>query len=366
MDLLTGKAVTDKDDSTIRAVGHATTAGRRSSQLKLNEFGGDRLVTRNRFRRHLAHTRGVASDQRSSGGGYRNQMSASKSVDQERSVWLRDGWCVLPDLMVNPVRAAQQATASLFPSASEMEHPSDPAHEAWRTWDASWPIFPFEELALNNLVTDPALIDLARNFLQTNDVRLYQAMVTAKYFDQPSDYNRLLHTDYPNHSLVVPRTDSGYQHLELFIYLNDVTENNGATRIVSRTLTSSIPVERHTLSLTEYADLYGNDVAAVGQAGAVLAYRSDVYHRSVDITEPGQARFLAHVAFKPAGAEWIGHHDWPSKGFAMPWHAFVNQASPLQLEVLGFPKPGHPYWNEQTLDGVSARYPGLDMTPWRR
>ena len=37
-----------------------------------------------------------------------------------------------------------------------------------------------------------------------------------------------------------------------------------------------------------------------------------------------------------------------------------------QLTVLGFPAPGHPYWTEDTLRGVAARYPLLDMTPWRQ
>ena len=29
----------------------------------------------------------------------------------------------------------------------------------------------------------------------------------------------------------------------------------------------------------------------------------------------------------------------------------------------GFPAPGHPYWTDETLDGVAARYPGMDMAP---
>jgi hypothetical protein len=37
-----------------------------------------------------------------------------------------------------------------------------------------------------------------------------------------------------------------------------------------------------------------------------------------------------------------------------------------QLTVLGFPEPGHPYWNEETLRGVARRYPLLDMAPWRQ
>ena len=34
-------------------------------------------------------------------------------------------------------------------------------------------------------------------------------------------------------------------------------------------------------------------------------------------------------------------------------------------ELLGFPPPGHPYWNRETLAGVAARYPGMDMRPYR-
>src|SRR5580704_12688852 len=118
----------------------------------------------------------------------------------------------------------------------------------WREWDAAWPEFPFHSRSLNALVVHDAVIDLASELLGTDDVRVYLALITAKYAGQPSGYNRLLHTDYPNHTILVPRRDRGYQHLELFVYLNDVGTDNGATHLVSRGLTSDIPVERHTLS----------------------------------------------------------------------------------------------------------------------
>jgi hypothetical protein len=44
---------------------------------------------------------------------------------------------------------------------------------------------------------------------------------------------------------------------------------------------------------------------------------------------------------------------------------YVQQATPRQLALMGVPEPGHRYWNEATLAGVQARYPGLDMHPWR-
>jgi hypothetical protein len=43
----------------------------------------------------------------------------------------------------------------------------------------------------------------------------------------------------------------------------------------------------------------------------------------------------------------------------------VQASSPRQLLLLGFPKPRHPYWTDETITRVNARYQRLDMTPWR-
>jgi len=37
-----------------------------------------------------------------------------------------------------------------------------------------------------------------------------------------------------------------------------------------------------------------------------------------------------------------------------------------ERDLFGFPRPGDAYWNEQTLADVAARYPGMDMTPYRQ
>jgi len=283
------------------------------------------------------------------------------------SAWRRDGWCVFEGAIPpSDLAAAQDALGRLFPTAEEMDSGGDDERTTpWRTWDAAWPEFPFRSTRLNKLVVHDVLIDLAVDLLGTEDVRLYLAIVSAKYAGQSSGYNQLLHTDYPNHSLVVPRGDAGYQHLETFIYLNDVSARNGATRLVSRTKTESIPVEQHTLNLHDYGRLYDEPGEATGPAGSIVAYSPDVYHRSVDVTEPGQARFMLHVAYRPARLDWIGYQAWPIKGFSPEWHKFVGQATERQLTVLGFPRPGDPYWTDATLAGVAARYPGLDMSPWR-
>jgi hypothetical protein len=45
--------------------------------------------------------------------------------------------------------------------------------------------------------------------------------------------------------------------------------------------------------------------------------------------------------------------------------AFVEKTSPRQREVLGFPPPGHEYWNAETIEAVRLRYPKMDMGPYR-
>jgi len=294
-------------------------------------------------------------------------MTLSAIPAELRSAWHEDGWCVWSAAIPQAdVHAASKALAKMFPSIEEMDSGKDDERtKRFRIWDAAWPEFPFRSRSLNRLVMHDVVLDLAEDLLGSDDIRLYQGLVTAKYANQSSHFNQLLHTDYPNHMIVVPRPEPGYQQLELFVYLTDVTRDNGATRMVSVTKTRDIPVETHTLSFADYPDLYEEPGEASGPAGSIVCYRPDVYHRSSDWDDPGKCRIMMHLSFRPAGAEWGGYHAWPYKGLSPDWHNFVGESSPRELALLGFPKPGHPYWTPGTIAGVSARYPGLDMEPWR-
>jgi hypothetical protein len=286
-----------------------------------------------------------------------------------RARWEDDGWCLLADYLPgDAVREAQKALPELFPTAEDFVADRDPERNRPFRVDSHMvmPRFPFERSALNDLVVHDSLIDLAQSFLGRPDVRLYQAQLSAKYSGGAREDEQLLHVDYGNHTLVVPRHDAGFQQLELFVYLSDVTPETAATRMVSRRLTTGIPTERTYLSLDEYAGLYDAEVPASGPAGSVLAYRPDVFHRGVRMTAPGSARFMLHVSFKPPGTEWLGSLSLPSAAEDLSWHRFMQRTNERQLTVLGFPPPGHPYWTAESLRGVSARYPALDMSPWRR
>jgi hypothetical protein len=292
----------------------------------------------------------------------------SPSPAEYKRRWDDAGWCVIEGVIPPAdLEAAQRALPAVFPTADEFADNVDPERNAPFFTERGAPRvqFPFESGALNRVALHDAMIDIAETLLETDDIRVYQAAVTAKYADAAPDYEQLLHVDYANHTLVVPRTDTGYQHLETFIYLTDVTPSTGATRIVSREHTSDIPIERTYLHLEEYAHLYAREEPASGPAGSVLAYRPDVFHRGVPLSTPRAARFFLPVAFKPARTDWIGYHAFPARAEDMAWHRFMRHATLRQLTLLGFPMPGDAYWTAETLAGVSARYPSLDMTPWR-
>ena len=287
---------------------------------------------------------------------------------QDQTRWEEDGWCVVHDVLPpEMITAAQGVLPTLFPTAEEFADDVDPSRNEPFRIDSHrvMPRFPFEDAALNDIVVHDRIIDLAEQLLGIRDLRLYQAMLSAKYGEGALSDEQLLHVDFGNHTLVVPRHEPGYQQLEMFVYLSDVTPESGATRVVSRHLTPDIPVERTYLSQTEYADLYAAEVPAVGPAGSILAYRPDVYHRGVRMTAPRSARFMLHVSYKPAASDWLGSHGLPGAAEDMSWYRFVQHASERQLTVLGFPAPGHAYWTAETLAGVAARYPMLDLTPWR-
>ena len=292
--------------------------------------------------------------------------SASKAAEYKRR-WDTAGWCVI-DRVIPPdlVAAAQQALPSVFPTADEFADGVDPERNApyFTEHGAPHPQFPFEADALNQIALHDAILDIAEQFLAVDDVRVYQASVSAKYANTAPDYEQLLHVDYANHTLVVPRTDVGFQHVTMFVYLSDVTPETAATRVVSREHTAGIPVERTYLHLGEYAHLYALEETAPGPAGSVLVYRPDVFHRGVCLTQSRAARFTLAVAFKPAATDWIGFHAFPPRAEDMAWHRFVRHATVRQLTALGFPKPGDAYWTPETLAGVAARYPALDMQPW--
>jgi len=198
--------------------------------------------------------------------------------------------------------------------------------------------------------------------IQTSDLRLYQARSNAKYTGL-TNYEQPMHTDR-NHSFLPPLTQTPSLHVESFLYLSDVHEGTAPTHLVP--LPDSVghsPTEPLIMPDGDPA-IYAAERSATGGRGSLLAYRPDVFHRGVDLTDPGGARFLLNVSFKHAGQDWVGYDSIQSRANSAAWDRFAEASTPEELALFGFPRPGHPIWDADMLAETALRYPKLDLTPW--
>ena len=199
--------------------------------------------------------------------------------------------------------------------------------------------------------------------LQTTDLRLYQAQSNAKYTGQ-TNFEQPMHTDR-NHSFLPPVDQSPWLFVESFLYLSDVHSGTAPTHLVPLPDSQGRSPTEPLIMPEGDPELYAAERAATGVRGSLLAYRPDVFHRGVDLTDPGGARFLLNVSFKRAGQDWIGFDSLQSRANSFEWDAFAEASTWQELALFGFPPPGHPIWDAAMLDATAKRYPKLDLTPWR-
>jgi hypothetical protein len=275
---------------------------------------------------------------------------------------VRERGFVLVENFLTPdeLAAAQLALWKHFPMPDE--YFADPARypRYSESQFAGVEEFPYRSWDLNRLAFHPDLVDAAERYLGTPELQLYKVELWAKY-SGAIDYDQPLHRDYGSHSLVVPRLDARYQQLTTFVFLSDVTADDGPTRIVPFDRGKDVPF---TPLYFEPGPLADAEVAAVGPAGSLLVYRTDILHRGSSFNRSGRSRFSILADYQVRGSTWGGKMAWPKQS-PERWAKLMPQCSVRERDLFGFPRPGDPYWTEETIAGVAARYPGMDMSPYR-
>lgn len=82
------------------------------------------------------------------------------------------------------------------------------------------------------------------------------------------------------------------------------------------------------------------------------------------MTEPEGERIWMNLSYKVAGTDWLGLQSFQRIAMVPSWQRFVAGSTPPELELFGFPPPGHEAYDEDVIEGLSRRYPGLDISPW--
>ncbi|MFV0259920.1 MAG: phytanoyl-CoA dioxygenase family protein, partial [Acidimicrobiales bacterium] len=319
---------------------------------------------------------------RTSGSTYAPAMvTQDTAIAEAARRWATEGWVVVDELI--PQAEIDAAVAELPAGDAEPSTATNPSRHArprgsgaddsanandeprfrYRQFSGTV-LFPIPDAPhLNRLFVHPRLVAFARAALGDDDLRLYQARLWSKYAGRV-DYAQPHHVDR-NHSLVPTRSEPGFWHLECFIYLSDVEADTGAPRLVPADAVPAYDGSEPIRSQEAAPELYEQEIAAVGRAGSLLAYRSDVWHRGVDLVRPGSERHVAVAAFRLAANEWIGYDSFPPLAVNADFAAFVGGSTPDELSLFGFPRPGDPYWTPATVEAVAALYPALDRTPWQ-
>ena len=88
------------------------------------------------------------------------------------------------------------------------------------------------------------------------------------------------------------------------------------------------------------------------------------YHRGTAFKADG-GRIGQFISYAPRHCPWLGIVGWPEQGVRKAYHRWIEQSTIEERELIGFPPPGHPYWTEEMLIGVQARFPGLDLSPYQ-
>ena len=249
------------------------------------------------------------------------------------------------------------------PSGSRPEYFSSPFPD-----QRGIPHFPYKGDALNRLTFHSELSRFATLMGEGEEMYCEQSHLTYKATGQSpkqGNVDQHMHLDYGNHTLAYPPDVPKFWQTAFLYYFTDVTLDCGPTAVCSKKYyPERILFPRH-YSPDARPEIYDNEVKVVCPAGSLLIYGMRTFHRGTAITGTSHARLGMFVTYAPKACRWMGIVGWPVSAGKKEFHEWVVGASVSERSLIGFPEPGHEFWTEETLDGVAARFSGIDMTPYR-
>jgi hypothetical protein len=278
--------------------------------------------------------------------------------------YLKHGFVIVPNFLTpEELSAAHENMLRYVPTADELE--ATPERYSWIHDDPEHlqTEFPFAGEALNDVSAHPEIIAFVEHVLGTDDVRLSQAAIWAKYAET-GDFEQGLHLDYQGNTLVVPRDDGDYRQVNAILYYSEVTDEMGPTYVVSQQHTRDLPLWPTHRTRKRCPELYEHERPVLANPGDLFLFGMRTWHRASAITAEFGARLSHHLVYRAARHNFQGYHLWSRLGENEHLQHFIARATPKQRAVLGFPKPTDPYWNDETRAAVKLRYPTMDMKPY--
>jgi hypothetical protein len=242
--------------------------------------------------------------------------------DQQIAQFKKDGFLIVENFLAPEERDA--ALKGFFEWFS-------PPYEEWLALGKQnnrpqQKLFPWDNSGLNLAMTHPNLIDAVERIIGSREIRLSEAHLGAKYFEMdkspgtPVDH---FHLDYGNNTLGPELEEDDFQHIFAFYYFDEVKEGMGPIQMVPNGKTKS------------------EAVRMIVPGGSICLYTPFTLHAASAFKVPGH-RAVAWVGFSRKDRLWDGARSFTYKSGAnfQAMNRFIAEASPRQLEMIGFPPPG--------------------------
>lgn len=223
--------------------------------------------------------------------------------------------------------------------------------------------------ALVGLGVQPWLLDLVRRLVDDEPV-IDSMALTAKYARGGEAFNQGFHID----PLYATYPRAATPSFRLWIYLTDVTENDGPTEFVTLDDRNDLTLFRDPTPdfsgwyyESDHPDaLRGRVHAATGAAGSVLIYQARAHHRASPFIGKSGSRWIAAFSFRAASWGWLAT-SWDHPRTGAPVRPDFAAMTPQERAVLGFPPVGDAYWDDPgALEEVERIFAGIDLAPYRR
>ena len=211
--------------------------------------------------------------------------------------------------------------------------------------------FPWIDSGLNQCAAHPKLSELVEAIMGTRDFRFGLCHLNVKYAQPTNRDSHVLsfgfHQDHESNSLGPTLESDDYSHVVGTYCFEEVTLGTAPTIIVpkGRNKSAALPM--------------------TVRAGSLILYSPLTFHRASSFDNETGYKPSMWMTFCRKDNLWDGSFQYTKRVMnADASIRYINEATPRQLELIGFPPPGDPLWTRDFLIGMADRYPGFNKEPY--
>jgi hypothetical protein len=226
---------------------------------------------------------------------------------------------------------------------------------------------------LDRLIENEDYLDVFAQCLDTDDVSYCNAHLFMRSGStdkrHPEHAWQGYHADHgTNTFLPLSKAIGSFDYVNSGVYLHDVDDDGAPMHVIPGSHRQAADVYLRAeggLDDIRKVPEFAKPVPTTAKAGSALFYSSYLVHAAIPFENKRKQRALWTLSM--------------ARGDTSRWTKLANPLSPSERQffqpfwekttarvrtLFGWPAPGHPFYTETTLKGISMRFPNMDLTPY--